>query len=224
MNAGTSVLRSFLMAVAGILIVLPAHAGNVSSPDPHGFPPGGSCPGKSSGGIGGAGGGTGGGAGGGATSPGMPSYCISPMLVSLTLHDTPLSYRPAIGPALDFTVSYNQRDIDQPAGFSYGNVGPTWTHNWLGYVQDDPAAPGARTLVYLASGPGRPYGGFNAGTGSFAPDAETGAQLIRLSSQPVVYERRFADGSRDIFADTRDLCLGWATYSSLKANKPNFGV
>jgi len=202
MNAGFSFLRSLLLAAAGLLIIAPAQAGNVSSPDPHGFPPGGSCPSTSSGGTGGASGGTGGGAGGGATSPmpGMPTYCISPMLISLTLHDTPLSYRPPVGPALDFTLSYNQLDIDQPAGFAYGNVGPKWTYNWLGYVQDDPSSPGARTLVYLAGGTGRPYEGFSAGTGAFAPDAETGAQLVRVSSNPVVYERRFADGSRDVFA------------------------
>lgn len=203
MNAGFSSFRPFLFALAGVLIVMPVHAGNVSSPDLHGFPPGGDCPSKSSGGTGGDGGGTGGGAGGGATSPvpGMPSYCISPMLISLSVHDTPLAYRPPVGPALDFTVSYNQRDIDQPAGFAYGNVGPKWTHNWLGYVQDDPASPGARTLVYLSTGTGRPYGGFNASTGAFAPDAETGAQLVQVSSLPVVYERRFADGSRDVFAE-----------------------
>ncbi|MFC5582168.1 RHS repeat-associated core domain-containing protein [Rhodanobacter terrae] len=186
-------------------------AGYTFSNDPHGFPSCGtgkcSCgcgqgAGGSSGGMGGAAGGTGGSTpGSGSTpSPGMPTYSISPMLVSLTLTDTPLSYTPPKGPAMDFTLRYNQLDIDQPATFTYGNLGPKWTDNWLSYVQDDPSAPGSRVLVYLPDGPGRLYSGFNGGNGTFAPEVETGAQLVGVSSSPVVYERRFPDGSKDVYA------------------------
>lgn len=186
-------------------------AGYTTSSDPHGFPPCGtgkcSCgcgqgSGGSSGGMGGAAGGTGGNTpGGGSTpSPGMPTYSISPMLVSLTLTDTPLSYVPPKGPTMDFTLRYNQLDIDQPATFTYGNLGPKWTDNWLSYVQDDPTAPGNRVLVYLPDGPGRLYSGFNGSNGTFAPEVETGAQLVEVSNSPVVYERRFPDGSKDVYA------------------------
>ncbi len=184
-------------------------AGTVSSSDPHGFPSCGTCPcscGKgpsgSSGGAQGMGGGTGGGSPGAtsAPAPGMPTYNISPMLISLSLSDTPLSYVPPKGPAIDITLSYNQLDGDQPTTFTYGNVGPKWTHNWLSYVQDNPGAPGSNVLVYLPSGPGRLYSGFSSSTGAFAPEPETGAQLVEVSSSPIVYERRFQDGSKDVYA------------------------
>lgn len=208
MANSSSWFRSACAALALVVAASTAQAGTTSTNDPHGYPPG--CPpdcsgaGGHSGGSGGAGGGTGGGAGGGATSPtpGMPVYSISPMLISLTMRDTPLSYRPPVGPAMDVTLSYNQLDIDQPTHFTYSNLGPKWTFNWLGYVQDDPNAPGSsKTLVYLETGPGRLYSGYDAGTGAFAPEPETGAQLVRVQASPVTYERRFPDGSKDVFAE-----------------------
>ncbi|WP_158545132.1 cysteine peptidase family C39 domain-containing protein [Dyella monticola] len=79
-------------------------AGYTTSNNPHGFPSGcnQSCTGSngSSGGVNGAGGGTGGATPGAVSAPspspstGMPTYSISPMLVSLSLTDTPLSYAP----------------------------------------------------------------------------------------------------------------------------------
>jgi RHS repeat-associated protein len=183
-------------------------AGTVSSSDPHGVPSCGTCPcscgtgaAGSSGGVGGVGGNTGGGAPGGTTAPapGMPVYSISPMLISLTLRDTPLSYAPPKGPVIDITFTYNQLDGDQPTTFTYGNEGPKWTHNWLSYVQDNPSAAGSNVLVYLPGGPGRLYNGFNSSAGTFNPEAETGAQLVEVSSSPIVYERRFKDGSKDVY-------------------------
>lgn len=186
-------------------------AGTVSSSDPHGFPSCGTCPcacgtgaGGSSGGLGGMGGNIGGGSPGAGMYPapatGMPVYSISPMLISLSLRDTPLSYTPPKGSKIDITLSYNQLDVDQPTTFTYGNVGPKWTHNWLSYVQDDPTTPGSNVLVYLPGGPGRLYQGFSSSTGAFNPEAETGAQLVEVSSSPVVYERRFPDGSKDVYS------------------------
>ncbi|HEX7339316.1 MAG TPA: hypothetical protein VF271_05210, partial [Rhodanobacteraceae bacterium] len=135
-------------------------------------------------------------------SAGMPTWYISPMLISLGLQDTPLPWKTAVGPSLGFTLAYNQMDIDQPATFGWSNVGPKWTFNWLSYIQDDPAHPGRNVLTYLPKGPGRPDQGFNASTGEFAPEVETGAQLVEVSSDPVVYERRFPDGSKDVYAQS----------------------
>ena len=39
------------------------------------------------------------------------------MLVSLNIQDTPLRYPSAYGPAADFTLTYNQKDSQQPASF-----------------------------------------------------------------------------------------------------------
>ena len=167
-------------------------AGYTSSEDPHGFPDGcnPSCSGA---------GGSSSGSGGSENADGMPTFSISPMLLSLTVTDTPLRYTPPKGPPVALTLRYNQRDSDQPTTFTYGNTGPKWTHNWLSYVQDDPGQPGNAVMVYLPGGPGRPERSYDASTGAFAPEAEGGAQLVRVSSQPVVYERRFLDGSKDIY-------------------------
>lgn len=195
LGRGARACAKMLVGLLGLwLLTLPAWAGITSSSDPHGFP---GCSVSCSDAAGSSGTGP---AGAPPVSEGMPTYGISPMLISLTVRDTPLSWTPPVGPAMDFTLGYNQRDTDQPATISFGHVGPQWSHNWLSYVQDNPATPGSATLVYLPLGTGRPVQGYNASTGAFAPEVETGAQLVRVSLSPVVYERRFPDGGKDVYA------------------------
>lgn len=177
-------------------------AGVTSSSDPRGTSANCDCTGT---GAAGSSSGSNAAAGNGGGTPGfnangMPVYSISPMLISLTLRDTPLSYTPPLGRAMNFTLSYNQLDPDQPTTFSYSNVGPKWSHNWIGYVQDNPTSAGANVLLYLPSGFGRLYTGYSSSTGAFRPEAQTGAQLVRIAGTPVTYERRFNDGSKDIYA------------------------
>jgi len=59
-----------------------------------------------------------------------------------------LRYAPAIGPGIDFTVTYNQKESQQPATFSYSNLGPKWTFDWLSYVSDDPNTQLPVTALY----------------------------------------------------------------------------
>src|SRR5262249_25059197 len=68
---------------------------------------------------------------------GMARYAVHSMLVSLNIVDTPVGYAPPVGPGVLFTVTYNQRDAFQPAVFTYANLGPKWTFDWLSYVTDD---------------------------------------------------------------------------------------
>ncbi len=177
-------------------------AGVTSSSDPNGFVANCDCTGTGAGGSSGGSGAAGGSGGNtpGFNSTGMPVYSISPMLVSLTLRDTPLSYVPPLGRAMNFTLSYNQLDPAQPSTFTYGNVGPKWSHNWIGFVQDNPTSVGSNVLLYLPSGAGRPYSGYNNSTGAFTPEAQTGAQLVRVNGTSISYERRFNDGSKDVYA------------------------
>ncbi len=88
----------------------------------------------------------------GIPSMGMPTYNVHAMLVSLNVVDTPVGYRPPKGPAVNFTLTYNQRDAYQPANFAYFNFGPKWTSNWLSYVQDNPVSPGSSVMRYVAGG------------------------------------------------------------------------
>lgn len=134
----------------------------------------------------------------GIPSIGMPTYNVHAMLVSLNLVDTPISYRPPKGPAINFTLTYNQRDAYQPANFTYFNFGPKWTLNWLAYVQDDPANPGGSVMRYVAGGGVELQSGYIAGTGAFASMPSDSSVLVRTSETS--YERRLRDGSKEVYA------------------------
>ncbi len=136
---------------------------------------------------------------GSCESSGMARYSVKSMLVSLSIHDTPVGYTPPKGPAVPVTFVYSQREINQPANFTFFNLGQKWTSNWLSYVQDNPTYPGNGVMIYLRGGGSRHYAGYNASTGTFAPEQRTGAQLVRVSSSPLVYERRLPDGSKEVY-------------------------
>lgn len=127
----------------------------------------------------------------------MARYSVHAMLVSLNIEDTPVGYKPPRGPAIPFTVTYNQREANQPANFSYSNLGPKWTFNWLSYIIDDPNSPPADVKLFVQGGGAETYTGFDPGTQSYAPQLESRAVLVRTS--PTSYERRLPDGSTEIF-------------------------
>lgn len=134
------------------------------------------------------------------TSKGMPVYSFKSLLAGLNIRDTPIGYTPPLGPEVYTTVTYNQREANQPAVFDASNVGQKWTLNWLAWIQDNPASPGNQVLRYVAGGGGWDYSGYNSATGAFAPERDNGAVLVMTSRSPVTYELRFADGHKDIFA------------------------
>src|SRR6266498_2652979 len=129
--------------------------------------------------------------------PGMARYSVHAMLASLNIEDTPFRYSPPRGPAIDFTVTYNQRETQQPQMFTFSNLGPKWTFNWLSYVTDDPNDPLANAAVYVPGGGGEKYSGFDSGSQSYLPDPQSHAVLVRTS--PAAYEKRFPDGSKHVF-------------------------
>ncbi|MCP3463511.1 hypothetical protein [Bradyrhizobium sp. CCGUVB23] len=73
----------------------------------------------------------------------MCLYNIGESTVSRSLSDKPVGYSPPIGPSAKVQIVYNQREDSQPAVFSFFNVSPKWTLNWLSYVTDDPGNAGA---------------------------------------------------------------------------------
>jgi RHS repeat-associated protein len=133
----------------------------------------------------------------GCNGPGMAYYNVHSLLVSLNMVDTPVGYTPPLGPAVQFRVTYNQRDANQPSIFSYSNLGPKWTFDWLSYVTDDPANPAAAARLYARGGGVEPYTGFNSSTQSYALQPDSHTLLVRTSSTS--YERRFIDGSKEIY-------------------------
>jgi RHS repeat-associated protein len=158
--------------------------------------------GESGAGSGGDGGrGPGGDGGQGPTMcMGMAVYDIHLMLVNLNINDSPVGYTPPRGPDVRFMVTYNHRESFQPSVFSYSNLGPQWTFNWLSYVKDDPSNPNATAYVYREGGSDEAYTGFNSSTQSYAPQFMSHATMVRTSSSPIRYERRLRDGAVEVFA------------------------
>ncbi len=128
---------------------------------------------------------------------GMARYSAHALLASLNIQDTPLRYSPPRGPAINFTVTYNQREAGQPETFNYSNLGPKWTFDWFSYVADNPNDPSADAAIYVSGGGTENYSGFDPDTQSYLPDAQSHAVLVRTS--PAAYEKRFADGSKQVF-------------------------
>lgn len=131
---------------------------------------------------------------------GMCVARITTLLVSLNLDDRPVGYTPPFGPDVHTEVSYNQREASQPSAMNFFNIGPQWTLNWLSYIEDNPASAGASVKRYASGGGSLEYTGYNTTTHAFTRELRGGAELVLVSSSPVVYERRFADGSKEVYA------------------------
>lgn len=127
----------------------------------------------------------------------MARYSVYSMLASLSLEDTPIGYTPPVGPAINFTVSYNQRESQLPGAFTTSTLGAKWTFNWLSYVTDDPSNSSANATVYGPGSGAEIYSGFNSGTQSYQPEPQSHSILVRTSAD--TYEKRFPDGSKQIF-------------------------
>ncbi len=129
----------------------------------------------------------------------MAVYSFHTMLVNLHIVDSPVGYDPPRGPAVQFQVAYNQREVFQPQTFTYSNLGPKWTSNWLSYVEDDPNSQTQPTKVYLRGGGQETYP-TNLGNGDYGYHPEGRAQLMRKVVSPIKYERRLPDGSVETYA------------------------
>ncbi|HEV2804206.1 MAG TPA: RHS repeat-associated core domain-containing protein [Chthoniobacterales bacterium] len=128
---------------------------------------------------------------------GMARYSVHSMLVSLSIEDTPVGYTPPRGPRMNFTVTYNQRETQQPAVMNYSNLGPNWTFNWLAFVWDDPQV-GYRpeNTVYMRGGGSQTY--------SLLTDADwmhpqNGASLTAYGGYDHYYSRNMPDGGMEFF-------------------------
>ncbi|MFZ1221120.1 MAG: hypothetical protein WAO00_17640, partial [Chthoniobacterales bacterium] len=141
--------------------------------------------------------------GSGCSAGPMARYSIHLLLASLHIEDTPVSYNSPRGPSTAFKVVYNQREANQPESFTYSNLGPKWTFNWLSYVTDDGSSgPPANPSVYVRGGGTETFSGYNSSTHSYTPDRQTLAVLAWMGDG--TYEKRFPDGSKEVFADRDD--------------------
>jgi RHS repeat-associated protein len=133
-----------------------------------------------------------------ASGTGMAVAKVHLMDVNLNLHDQPLGYTPPVGPAVFFTVRYNQRDVFQPANFNYGNLGPQWTCDWFTYITDNPSNLLADVNLYVGGGGQRTYTGFNTNTQSY--NYQQYDQNLLTRTGPGSYQLLSGDGSKLIFS------------------------
>jgi RHS repeat-associated protein len=165
--------------------------------------PGGAGGGPSGGPSGPSGPGGSPGCSGAGCGKGMTVYQLQLVTASLTLFDTPAGYTPPRGPNLQLTVSYHQRDGLQPQTFTSSNMGPKWGFDWLRFVQEVPTDALGVTPphVWVAQRAGGREVYVNPDAqGVFGAHWASRAVLIRVSSNPVRYERRLRDGTVEVYA------------------------
>jgi RHS repeat-associated protein len=124
------------------------------------------------------------------------------MTVNLSVVDTPVGYTPPVGPAVLFTVRFNQRDTFQPANFVYANLGQKWTCDWISYVTDVPSNALSDVTCYMGGGGQRTFTGFNTNTQSFAYQQFDQTLLTRTATNPISYEMVWPDGSKYEFSQS----------------------
>jgi RHS repeat-associated protein len=127
---------------------------------------------------------------------GMARAAAFTMQATLNVMDTPLSYKPPVGPKMDFTVNYNYLEADQPGTFTFPNFGPDWSFNWVAYLQLDSSlnaqvfAPGGGSEIYnytLPDNVSNPY----------PPNVTSQAILSVVGVN--AYQRQLPDGSIEVY-------------------------
>ena len=139
-----------------------------------------------------------GGGGGGGGPGGLAEAKIHLLNASLSISDEPVGYAPPIGPEMQFTVRYNQRDDQFSSNFNYSNFGNKWTFDWLAYIKDDPSNPLADVKYYIRGGGNRTFTGFDSATQTYTFQLLDQTKLIRTS--PTSYEMIARDGSKKVFS------------------------
>ena len=76
--------------------------------------------------------------GGSGSNVAMAGASLDRFHAGVVITDTPVSYSPAVGRAMNFTVSYHQRLTNQPSTFNYSNLGPQWSGGWISSIAGGP--------------------------------------------------------------------------------------
>ena len=139
--------------------------------------------------------------------PGMPAYTLHPVQASVLLSDTPLGYLPPRGPFVALQLRYNHREENQPQTFSFANLGTRWTANWLSYAEEVPFTWFGEDVLKFAipqhvavHAPGGGVERFkDSGTGTFTRHYKSAAVLVKIADNPLTFERRHPDGSKEVY-------------------------
>ena len=133
---------------------------------------------------------------------GLVEYHFQAVSASLHLSDTPVGYAAPRGPAVNFRLTYRQRELLQPQIFTYSNFGAKWTSDWLRFVEEVPTdafgVNPAHISVYLAGGGHEVFYNPDA-SGVYPTHWRAKATLVKVSASPIRYERRLPDGTMEAF-------------------------
>lgn len=119
------------------------------------------------------------------------------MQATLNIMDTPLFYRPPIGPQVRFHLNYAWLEADQPSTYTFTNFGPNWTFQWLSYLTVDPITQAV--TLRLPSG----------GSETYKPDPITGLYPNNFFSHSKlenigggVYRKTYINGAVEIYGQS----------------------
>lgn len=128
---------------------------------------------------------------------GMAGWSVGKLNTNLRIIDTPISYSPAVGPGVGFTVTFNSRISSQPTNPTYSNLGKNWTHNWLQFIQDNPSQPLADVGRQRISGGLETYRYYDGTTGFYALQPRSSSKLEKTGTAS--YILHYPNGGKAVF-------------------------
>jgi YD repeat-containing protein len=146
---------------------------------------------------------------------GMAGYAFHSLLASLYVSDIPVGYAPPKGPAVEFLVSYSQKEANQPQVFTYSNLGPRWTFDFLAFIQDDPTLATDTQRFFMTvkayeRGGGAKYFTFqNADPCQPPSQPSSGPSLPHRKDQSVLYRSGLSSYAR-VHPDGRQELYEWS--------------
>jgi RHS repeat-associated protein len=142
---------------------------------------------------------------------GMASASFDSFQAGIAITDTPISYSPGIGPAMDFTVTYHQRLNNEATTFNYSNLGPQWRGSWISYISDGPTNGETSAVHHMSDGNIFNYGGYEPSVvqglgltpvneGDFTTNQGWTHATLHYRQSPERYERWLPDGTVEAYA------------------------
>jgi RHS repeat-associated protein len=124
---------------------------------------------------------------------GLAGWNVQLSVANLRVLDSPLGYDPPVGPRIYFNVHYNALASDQPAVFTFANLGHLWTCDWIGSLTFDTAN------AYYHSGQGglEQFSGFDPASQTYQRSVVEADTLVKTS--PTNYAMLRRDGSKLVF-------------------------
>jgi RHS repeat-associated protein len=126
----------------------------------------------------------------------MAHASVFSLTTDLNIKDSPVGYKPPVGPSIDFLTNYTNREGNQPTTFTFTNFGQDWCLNWVSYLTLD----GSQNATVRVRGGGYEIYNYTV------PDNVSNPYPPNLTSQAVltvasvgVYERLLPDGSIEVF-------------------------